>query len=81
MFTFDLKNPAGILQVNDLKQDELALSDNPDEQGNDGNLQELIKIKNQKVDIGGMGNMSLNEGAAAIISNIGIASKKIQKRA
>ncbi|HDR2626196.1 flagellar hook-associated protein FlgK [Enterobacter cancerogenus] len=76
LFTFDLKNPAGILQVNDLKQDELALSDNPDEQGNDGNLQELIKIKNQKVDIGGMGNMSLNEGAAAIISNIGIASKK-----
>jgi len=78
LFTFDLSNPAGILQVNDLKPDELALSDTAGEQGNGGNLQALIDLKNKKVDIGGMGNMSLNEGAAAIISNIGIASKKSQ---
>lgn len=78
LFTFDLTNPAGILQVNDLKPDELALSGAPDEQGNGDNLQALIDLKNKKVDIGGMGNMSLNEGAAAIISNVGIASKKSQ---
>jgi len=78
LFIFDLKNPDGILKVNDLKPDELALSANPDEQGNGDNLQKLIDLKNQKVNIGGMGNMSLNEGAAAIISNIGIASKKSQ---
>ncbi|MCS5451967.1 flagellar hook-associated protein FlgK [Enterobacter huaxiensis] len=78
LFTFDLTNPAGILQVNDLKPDELALSGKPDEQGNGDNLQLLIDLKNKKVDIGGMGNMSLNEGAAAIISNVGIASKKSQ---
>ncbi|MBT9427247.1 flagellar hook-associated protein FlgK [Enterobacter oligotrophicus] len=78
LFTFDLTNPAGILQVNDLKPDELALSGSPDEQGNGDNLQALIDLKNKKVDIGGMGNMSLNEGAAAIISNVGIASKKSQ---
>ncbi|MFP7609951.1 flagellar hook-associated protein FlgK [Serratia quinivorans] len=78
LFTFDLTNPAGILQVNDLKPDELALSGVPDEQGNGDNLQALIDLKNKKVDIGGMGNMSLNEGAAAIISNVGIASKKSQ---
>ncbi|MBF4167771.1 flagellar hook-associated protein FlgK [Enterobacter hormaechei] len=78
LFTFDLTNPAGILQVNDLKPDELALSGSSDEQGNGDNLQALIDLKNTKVDIGGMGNMSLNEGAAAIISNVGIASKKSQ---
>jgi flagellar hook-associated protein 1 FlgK len=78
LFTFDLTNPTGILQVNDLKPDELALSGKPDEQGNGDNLQLLIDLKNKKVDIGGMGNMSLNEGAAAIISNVGIASKKSQ---
>ncbi|MEH0888066.1 flagellar hook-associated protein FlgK [Enterobacter sp. UNJFSC 003] len=78
LFTFDLTNPTGILQVNDLKPDELALSGSPDEQGNGDNLKLLIELKNKKVDIGGMGNMSLNEGAAAIISNVGIASKKSQ---
>ncbi|EMN5249392.1 flagellar hook-associated protein FlgK [Enterobacter roggenkampii] len=78
LFTFDLANPAGILQVNDLKPDDLALSGSPDEQGNGDNLKALIDLKNKKVDIGGMGNMSLNEGAAAIISNVGIASKKSQ---
>lgn len=78
LFTFDLTNPAGILQVNDLKPDDLALSGSPDEQGNGDNLKALIDLKNKKVDIGGMGNMSLNEGAAAIISNVGIASKKSQ---
>lgn len=78
LFTFDLTNPNGILQVNDLKPDELALSGAKDEQGNGDNLELLIALKNKKVDIGGMGNMSLNEGAAAIISNVGIASKKSQ---
>lgn len=76
LFTFDPSNPAGMLQVNDLEPEELALSDNPDEPGNGNNLNILIELKNQKVDIPGLGNMSLNEGAAAIISTIGIASKQ-----
>ncbi|MGE2624848.1 flagellar hook-associated protein FlgK, partial [Escherichia coli] len=74
----DLNNPNGILQVNDLDPNELALSDTAGEQGNGGNLQALIDLKNTKVDIGGMGHMGLEEDAAAIISNIGIASKKAQ---
>lgn len=76
LFTFDPSNPAGMLQVNDLEPEELALSDNPDEPGNGNNLNILIELKNQKVDIPGLGNMSLSEGAAAIISTIGIASKQ-----
>ncbi len=62
LFTFDPSNPAGMLQVNDLEPEELALSDNPDEPGNGNNLNILIELKNQKVDIPGLGNMSLNEG-------------------
>lgn len=76
LFTFDPTNPAGILQVNDLTPEELALSGAKDEPGNSDNLTALIELKNQKTDIPGMGNMSLNEGAAAIISSIGIASKQ-----
>lgn len=78
LFNFDPSNPAGMLQVNDLEPEELALSDNPDEPGNGNNLNILIELKNQKVDIPGLGNMSLSEGAAAIISTIGIASKQSQ---
>lgn len=76
LFTFDPTNPAGMLQVNDLKPEELALSGNKDEPGNGDNLNALIELKNQKTTIPGLGNMSLNEGAAAIISTIGIASKQ-----
>lgn len=76
LFNFDLNNPAGILTVTDIKPDELALSGKADETGNGDNLNLLIELKNQKVDIGGMGNMSINEGAAAIISTIGIASRE-----
>jgi len=76
LFTFDASNPAGILQVNDLAPDELALSKDPNAPGNGDNLNALLELKNQKTDIPGMGNMSLSEGAAAIISTIGIASKQ-----
>ncbi|HGK7504457.1 flagellar hook-associated protein FlgK [Kluyvera cryocrescens] len=76
LFNFDLSNPVGMLQVNDLTPEELALSGDPNEPGNGDNLKELIELKNQKTNIPGLGNMSLNEGAAAIISTIGIASKQ-----
>lgn len=76
LFTFDPTNPAGMLQVNDLSPEEIALSGAKDEPGNSDNLAALIELKNQKTDIPGMGNMSLNEGAAAIISTIGIASRQ-----
>jgi flagellar hook-associated protein 1 FlgK len=81
LFTFDPSDPAGMLRVTDLKPEELALSgaqaaDGSGVPGNGDNLKLLIELKNQKTDIPGLGNMSLNEGAAAIISTIGIASKK-----
>lgn len=78
LFNFDPSNPAGMLQVNDLSPDELALSGDPNEPGNGDNLNKLIELKNQKTNIPGLGNMSLSEGAAAIISTIGIASKQSQ---
>ncbi|TBL47877.1 flagellar hook-associated protein FlgK [Obesumbacterium proteus] len=81
LFNFDLSNPAGMLTITDIKPDELALSSKNDETGNGDNLNLLIELKNKKVNIGGMGNMSINEGAAAIISSIGIASRQNQTEA
>ncbi|MGB7800217.1 flagellar hook-associated protein FlgK [Buttiauxella sp.] len=76
MFVFDLTSGKGMLQVTDLKADELALSDKADESGNGNNLKALIALKNKDLAIGAMGNMSVNEAAAAIISTIGIASRQ-----
>lgn len=76
LFIFDPSDTSGMLKVTDIKQDEIALSGKPDEQGNGDNLQMLIDLKNTKVEISGMGDMSLNEGAAAIISSIGITSRQ-----
>jgi flagellar hook-associated protein 1 FlgK len=89
LFVFDPSDTSGMLKVTDLKPDEIALSGSagddvdgdgqPDgEPGNGDNLQALLDLKNAKVDISGMGNMSLNEGAAAVISTIGIASRQNQ---
>lgn len=85
LFTFDPGSAAGMLQVNDLTPEEIALSGERKEDGaggwtgvpgNGDNLEALIGLKNEKTDIPGLGNMSLSEGAAAIISTIGIASKQ-----
>ncbi|MEW7311540.1 flagellar hook-associated protein FlgK [Buttiauxella gaviniae] len=76
LFVFDLTSGKGMLQVTDLKPDELALSDKADESGNGTNLKALIELKNKDLAIGNMGNMSVNEAAAAIISSVGIASRQ-----
>ena len=76
LFEFDPANPAGMLRVTDLQPEELALSGVKGEAGNGDNLKTLIDLKNQKVEIAGLGSMSLSDGAASIISTIGIASRK-----
>ena len=76
LFIFDPSNPAGMLQVADLTPDQLALSGVAGEAGNGDNLKALIELRNQKTDIPGLGAMSLSDGAASIVSTIGIASRK-----
>lgn len=81
LFVFDPTNPNGILQVTDISADELALSSEMDEPGNGGNLQSLIDIKGLELSIPYLGNMSLNDASAAIISDVGIASRQNQVEA
>lgn len=76
MFIFDPTSGKGMLQISDLKGDELALSDKADESGNGTNLKALIELKNKNITLGNMGNMSVNEAAAAIINTVGIASRQ-----
>ena len=76
LFNFGLTNRGGMLQVTDIKPNELALSTKADESGNGDNLKALLEKKNSAITIGNMGLMSVNEAAAAIISSIGIASRQ-----
>lgn len=76
LFVFDLSNGKGMLQVSDIKPDELALSSASDESGNGDNLKALLEKKSTAIQVGNMGSMSVNEAAAAIISTIGIASRQ-----
>ncbi|MGL5602355.1 MAG: flagellar hook-associated protein FlgK [Silvania sp.] len=76
LFVFDTANGKGMLQVSDIKPDEVALSSVADESGNGDNLKALIEKKNTPIPVGSMGSMSINEAAAAIISTVGIASRQ-----
>ncbi|QKJ85639.1 Flagellar hook-associated protein FlgK [Paramixta manurensis] len=78
LFTFDPTNPNGMLQVNDIGWRELALSSDPDAPGNGDNLKALIELKNQKMSIPDMGDISLSDASASIISTIGSASRQNQ---
>ncbi|GKX62948.1 flagellar hook-associated protein FlgK [Pragia fontium] len=78
LFTFDPNNPKGMLQVTDISSDELAFSSADDEEGNGENLQALINIKNENMPIDGLGNMSLSDASAALVSKVGIASRQNQ---
>ncbi|WP_343550787.1 flagellar hook-associated protein FlgK [Pantoea sp.] len=78
LFTFDPSNPKGMLQVNDLKWDELAFSADPTAVGDNNNLLALIGIKNQTFTIPGVGVSTLDNASASLISTIGIKSRQNQ---
>lgn len=78
LFVFDLSNPDGMLQVGDIAWDELAFSSDPLAQGNNENLLALIKIKTETYAIPGVGNSSLDNASASLISTIGIQSRQNQ---
>lgn len=81
LFNFDLSNPQGMLQVNKLSSEELALSSSASEPGSGDNLAKLIEIKNRPLNIAHLGSVSLSAGSASLISNIGIASRENQVEA
>lgn len=78
LFDFDIGNPNGMLQVNDLAWDELAFSSDATSTGDNKNLLELIGIKTKTFNIPGIGNSTLDSASASLISTIGIKSRQNQ---
>ncbi len=78
LFDFDVANPNGMLQVNDLAWDELAFSGDASATGDNKNLLALIGIKTQTFNIPGIGQSTLDSASASLISTIGIKSRQNQ---
>lgn len=78
LFDFNLANPNGMLQVNDLAWDELAFSGDPAATGDNKNLLALIGIKRQTFTIPGIGSATLDSASASLISTVGIKSRQNQ---
>lgn len=78
LFDFDISNPNGMLQVNDLAWDELAFSSDATATGDNKNLLALIGIKTKTFTIPGIGESTLDSASASLISTVGIKSRQNQ---
>jgi len=78
LFVFDPANPSGMLQVTDIKWDELAFSGIPDADGNNDNLKKLIEIGSLTMDIPGMGSTTLSNASATLIGTVATQSRDNQ---
>lgn len=78
LFSFDLSNPNGMLQLTDLGWDELAFSAMPDADGNNDNLKKLIGIGTMAMAIPGMGTTTLSNASATLIGTVATQSRDNQ---
>lgn len=69
-------NPiSGLLELTDLKPDELAFSDTAGESGNNKVLLALIELKNQRITVGG-NSVVLNDAYAGLLGEVASASRQ-----
>ncbi|KVH43267.1 flagellar hook-associated protein FlgK [Burkholderia diffusa] len=67
----------GLLGIDpNIKPDELAFSDDPANPGNNGNLMALIGLSSSKVDIPGLGKVSLENTFAMMMAKVGSVSQQ-----
>lgn len=78
LFKFDPNDPTGMLHVLITDSDKLAFSGDKDSPGNNDNLKKLLAVKTTNYNIPGLGNTSLDSGAATLISRVGIKSRQNQ---
>ncbi|SFN35058.1 flagellar hook-associated protein 1 FlgK [Izhakiella capsodis] len=78
LFTFNSNNQQGMLQVTDLSRGALAFSSESGEIGDNRNLLALIAIKDQQMDIPGLGKLSLGNASAMLINEVGTQSSQNQ---
>ncbi|AIO69880.1 flagellar hook-associated protein FlgK [Burkholderia oklahomensis] len=59
-----------------LKPDDLAFSGDPDNPGDNANLRALIELGHSKIDVPGLGTVSLENATAVMMAKIGSASRE-----
>ena len=77
LLTFDPNSSNGLLQMNNVKPEELALSGVAGESGNNQVLLDLIELKNTKVTVGG-NSVTLSEAYSGMLGDVASASRQNQ---
>ena len=77
LLTFNPNSSTGLLQMNDLKPEQLALSGVAGESGNNEVLLALIELKNTKVTVGGS-SVTLSEAYSGMLGEVASASRQNQ---
>ena len=77
LLTFDPNSTNGMLQITDLKPEELAFSGAAGESGNNQVLLALIELKNAKVTVGGS-SVTLSEAYSSMLGDVASASRQNQ---
>lgn len=77
LLAFNPNSSNGLLQINDLKPEELAFSDTAGEIGNNKVLLALIELKNTRVTVGG-NSVTLNEAYSGMLGDVASASRQNQ---
>ncbi|GAB2567535.1 flagellar hook-associated protein FlgK [Dyella jejuensis] len=74
LFQFD--GSSGLISINpDLTQADLGFSNSPTEPGNSANLLALIELRKDKIDLPGVGEVSLGDACTMLIGKLGSASQ------
>lgn len=68
LFHFDSNNPSRILQITDIKAEELGLSATTGTVSDNGNLKKLIALKNEKFPA--LGNITIKEATDSTINDL-----------
>ena len=77
LLTFNANSTTGLLQMNDMKPEELALSGVAGDNGNNEVLLGLIELKNTKVTVGGS-SVTLSEAYSGMLGEVASASRQNQ---
>ena len=77
LLTFDPSSTNGLLQMNNVRPEELALSGVAGESGNNQVLLDLIELKNTRVTVGG-NSVTLSEAYSGMLGDVASASRQNQ---
>ncbi|RBB95313.1 flagellar hook-associated protein FlgK, partial [Pseudomonas sp. MWU12-2115] len=76
LFQYDAGAAHGLLQTTGILSAELGFSADPAKPGNNDNLREVLKVKQQAFPLAGIGNVTLGDAYSQMIGHLAISSQQ-----